>query len=101
MKWSRKITKLVKESNSQIIDIIILFAPQIIGVFKPAQAAYTWVDQTVSRPLSVSIKPMTESFAELFEQSLAAQNLKPGTIVTGTVLEIRDDVSGRQRRPQI
>jgi len=34
---------------------------------------------------------MTESFAELFEQSLAAQNLRPGAIVTGTVVEIRDD----------
>ncbi len=34
---------------------------------------------------------MTESFAELFEQSLASQSLKPGTIVTGTVVEIRDD----------
>ena len=34
---------------------------------------------------------MTESFAELFEQSLAAQNLKPGAIVTGTIMEIRDD----------
>jgi small subunit ribosomal protein S1 len=35
---------------------------------------------------------MTESFAELFEQSLSQQSLKPGTIVTGTVEEIRDDV---------
>jgi len=34
---------------------------------------------------------MTESFAELFEQSLAIQNLKPGSIVTGIVMEIRDD----------
>ncbi len=34
---------------------------------------------------------MTESFAELFEQSLADKSLKPGTIVTGTVVEIRDD----------
>ncbi|GMR14479.1 MAG: 30S ribosomal protein S1 [Gammaproteobacteria bacterium] len=34
---------------------------------------------------------MTESFAELFEQSIAAQSLKPGTIITGTVVEIRDD----------
>ena len=34
---------------------------------------------------------MTESFAELFEESLAAQNLKPGAIVTGTIMEIRDD----------
>ena len=34
---------------------------------------------------------MTESFAELFEESLVSQSLKPGTIVTGTVVEIRDD----------
>jgi small subunit ribosomal protein S1 len=34
---------------------------------------------------------MTESFAELFEESLATQNLKPGSIVTGTIMEIRDD----------
>jgi len=34
---------------------------------------------------------MTESFAEMFEQSLAAQNLRPGAIVTGTIMEIRDD----------
>src|SRR3546814_17342766 len=36
---------------------------------------------------------MTESFAELFEQSQAAlTNLKPGSIVTGVVVEIRSDV---------
>ncbi|MDX2427635.1 MAG: 30S ribosomal protein S1 [Xanthomonadales bacterium] len=35
---------------------------------------------------------MTESFAELFEQSLASQSLTPGAIITGTVVEIRDDV---------
>jgi len=35
---------------------------------------------------------MTESFAELFEESLLTRNLKPGSIVTGQVVEIRDDV---------
>lgn len=36
---------------------------------------------------------MTESFAELFEQSQTTlNNLKPGAIVTGTVEEIRSDV---------
>ena len=35
---------------------------------------------------------MTESFAELFEQSLNEANLRPGAIVTGRVVEIRDDV---------
>ncbi len=36
---------------------------------------------------------MTESFAELFEQSQAAlAKLKPGSIVTGTVVEVRSDV---------
>jgi small subunit ribosomal protein S1 len=34
---------------------------------------------------------MTESFAELFEESLLTRNLKPGSIVTGQVVEIRDD----------
>ena len=34
---------------------------------------------------------MTESFAELFDQSIAAKGLQPGAIVTGRVMEIRDD----------
>jgi len=36
--------------------------------------------------------PMTESFAELFEQSQSLAKLKPGAIVSGTVVEIRPDV---------
>jgi small subunit ribosomal protein S1 len=35
---------------------------------------------------------MTESFAELFEQSQTLTKLKPGTIVSGIVVEIRNDV---------
>ena len=31
---------------------------------------------------------MTESFAELFEESLATQQMKPGTILTGSVVSI-------------
>ena len=34
---------------------------------------------------------MTESFAELFEQSLSERELRPGAIVMGRVVEIRDD----------
>ena len=34
---------------------------------------------------------MTESFAELFEQSLTNVQLQPGTIVSGTVVEITND----------
>jgi len=34
---------------------------------------------------------MTESFEALLEESLAQKTLKPGTIVTGTIMEIRDD----------
>ncbi|MEN9726085.1 MAG: ribosomal protein [Pseudomonadota bacterium] len=34
---------------------------------------------------------MLESFAELFEQSLTQTKMKPGTIVQGTVVEIRPD----------
>ncbi|MFN2334643.1 MAG: 30S ribosomal protein S1 [Wenzhouxiangellaceae bacterium] len=39
-----------------------------------------------------SSNSMTESFAELFEQSLNEANLRPGAIVFGRVVEIRDDV---------
>jgi small subunit ribosomal protein S1 len=35
---------------------------------------------------------MTETFAELFEQSLSEKDLRPGAIVMGKVVEIRDDV---------
>jgi len=35
---------------------------------------------------------MTESFAELFEQSLASQKIKPGAILTGRVIEVGPDV---------
>ncbi|MGH8042896.1 MAG: 30S ribosomal protein S1 [Rudaea sp.] len=35
---------------------------------------------------------MTESFAELFEQSQSLNKLKPGSIVSGIVVEIRNDV---------
>ncbi|PIV33355.1 MAG: 30S ribosomal protein S1 [Lysobacterales bacterium CG02_land_8_20_14_3_00_62_12] len=35
---------------------------------------------------------MTESFAELFEMSQSIARLKPGSIVTGVVVEIRSDV---------
>jgi small subunit ribosomal protein S1 len=34
---------------------------------------------------------MTESFADLFAQSLAETRMKPGTIVQGTVVEVRPD----------
>lgn len=50
------------------------------------------VDIPLQSGMFVEIEPMTESFAELFEQSLVSQSLTPGTIITGTVVEIRDDV---------
>jgi small subunit ribosomal protein S1 len=35
---------------------------------------------------------MSESFAELFEESFASQQIKPGSIITGTVVAVNDDV---------
>lgn len=35
---------------------------------------------------------MSESFAELFEQSLVDKQLRPGSIVTAQVVDVRDDV---------
>ena len=35
---------------------------------------------------------MSESFSELFEQSLANQRIKPGQILTGQVISVGDDM---------
>jgi len=35
---------------------------------------------------------MSESFAELFEESFASQQIKPGTIITGTIVAVNEDV---------
>jgi small subunit ribosomal protein S1 len=46
-----------------------------------------------AHPYNNRVKSMTESFAELFEQSEALLvKLKPGAIVTGTVVDVRNDV---------
>ncbi len=43
-----------------------------------------------SGPLGLNL--MSESFAELFEESFASQQLKSGAIITGTVVAVNDDV---------
>jgi small subunit ribosomal protein S1 len=46
-------------------------------------------------PCGPSVVPevlMTESFAQLFEESLASQRIKPGAILTGRVVEVGPDV---------
>ena len=35
---------------------------------------------------------MSESFAELFEESFASQQIKPGTIITGVIVAVNEDV---------
>ncbi len=35
---------------------------------------------------------MSESFAELFEETFASQHIKPGSIITGIVIAVNDDV---------
>ena len=35
---------------------------------------------------------MSESFAELLEESLANQKIKPGSIITGTVVDVNSDM---------
>ena len=35
---------------------------------------------------------MTESFAQLFEESLASQRIRPGQILTGRVIDVGPDV---------
>jgi small subunit ribosomal protein S1 len=54
-----------------------------IGLLSPLE---TYMNASLAEPI------MTESFAELFEQSQSIAKLKPGSIVLGTVVEIRSDV---------
>ncbi|PSQ94507.1 MAG: 30S ribosomal protein S1, partial [Proteobacteria bacterium SW_6_67_9] len=35
---------------------------------------------------------MTESFAELFEESLTQTNMRPGSLLMATVVDVRDDL---------
>ena len=43
-------------------------------------------------PLQSTTESMTESFAQLFEQSLANQRIRPGMILTGLVVDVTPDV---------
>src|SRR5262245_4393984 len=44
------------------------------------------------KAMHVTSVNMSESFADLFEQSLANQRIKPGQILTGKVVSVSDDV---------
>ncbi len=43
-------------------------------------------------PVNLLTERMTESFAQLFEQSLANQRIRPGMILTGLVVDVTPDV---------
>jgi small subunit ribosomal protein S1 len=45
-----------------------------------------------ARRQRVQSEGMTESFAQLFEQSLANQRIRPGMILTGLVIDVTEDV---------
>ena len=50
------------------------------------------VDVWVGTCCSLGLTNMSESFAELFEESFASKQIKPGSIITGVVVAINDDV---------
>ncbi len=50
------------------------------------------IDDWVGTHCSLGLTNMSESFAELFEESFASQQIKPGSIITGIVVAINDDV---------
>ena len=51
-----------------------------------------WVRTRAEAYGSLGVNLMSESFAELFEESFASKNIKPGSIITGTVVAVNDDV---------
>ena len=44
---------------------------------------------------------MSESFAELFEESLQTVDMEPGSIVTGVVIDIDNEWGDRSRGPEV
>jgi len=60
-----------------------------------APVTFSWVLKERGpevRTHSVQSEGMSESFAQLFEQSLANQRIRPGMILTGLVVDVTDDV---------
>jgi len=51
-----------------------------------------WVSVFDDKSGALGINLMSESFAELFEESFASQHIKPGAIIIGTVVAVNDDV---------
>jgi len=51
-----------------------------------------WVRTQAKANSSLGVNLMSESFAELFEESFASKQIKPGSIITGTVVAVNDDV---------
>jgi small subunit ribosomal protein S1 len=49
-------------------------------------------DHPLVGPEPLDQQPMSESFAELFEQSFASKQIRPGAILMGRIIEINDDV---------
>ena len=74
----------------QSLDNPVADFPQPTG----AQASHKGGSRAVAiRVFNWIFSSMTESFAELFEQSqLGIAKLKPGSIVLGTIVEVRSDV---------
>ena len=58
---------------------------------QPSIPGWNWTQRVRAAGLSW-FNTMSESFAELFEQSFASQQIKPGSIITGTVVAVNDDV---------
>jgi small subunit ribosomal protein S1 len=52
----------------------------------------TPVDVKGGKFFPLGFSNMSENFAELFEESFASQKIKPGSIITGLIVAINDDV---------
>jgi small subunit ribosomal protein S1 len=50
-----------------------------------------WLNIWAALTVQGKVTPMTESFAEMFEESLANQELRRGAVVTGLVVDIQSD----------
>jgi small subunit ribosomal protein S1 len=65
--------------------------PNAVFVVQPLQHADFCARENVEPIKAHTRENMTESFAELFEQSIASQRIRPGTILNGLIVEVGQD----------
>src|SRR5262245_5901209 len=90
MPWSRECWSWRRISRRS--DTSDFLAPRRTARFDSTDPRRKGRWQGIAGTLLAPDELMTESFAQLFEESLASQRIKPGAILMGRIVDIGPDV---------